>query len=238
MSDKIGSIWTFGNTKGGVGKTSTCTNTATALAQLGHSVCIINADPNNNTAGAGIWGEVRTESIANGYELTPIDVKSIRGDIFDTVQLYSKKYDFVLVDTGGLDSTEFSAAAATSHLIIIPVECDVLDAKNERMGFSAQPIKAMNEQIKRITAANRNVKCVALLNKVPTVPNSPRRKETKIYLNTLSHLKPLKNTISYYENIYNEAASYGAGVVETKHTRAASQYQLVVKELITLDSGE
>ena len=51
----MGKIISFANQKGGVGKTTSCVNVASALGILGHKVLIIDLDPQGNTtSGIGI----------------------------------------------------------------------------------------------------------------------------------------------------------------------------------------
>jgi chromosome partitioning protein len=239
----FGSIWTIANTKGGVGKSTATTNIAVVLAEMGFKVRIVDGDP-NPTAGSGVWHKKREAQIASlkeqGVDISLVDVDCTKtsGDICESVRSYAARYDYVLVDTAGLSSSEFSSAGATSHLIIVPTECDVYSAESAEVGFSGGSMEEMNSNIKKVLMMNRNCKSVSFINKAPTRAGATQRKETRDFLSKFSHLKPCKNSISYYEKIYGEAASLGASVVEMTHQKAKAQYQLLVDELIAIDSGE
>lgn len=239
----FGSIWTIANTKGGVGKSTATTNIAVVLAEKGYKVRIVDGDP-NPTAGSGSWHKKRLAQIDSLKEqdadvsLVDVDCTKTSGDICETVRSFASRYDYVLVDTAGLSSSEFSSAGATSHMIIVPTECDVYNAEYQEVGFSGGSMEEMNSNIKKVLMMNRDCKSVSFINKAPTRAGATQRKETREYLSKFSHLKPCKNSISYYEKIYGEAASLGAAVVEMTHQKAKAQYQLLVEELISIDRGE
>lgn len=233
-NEHFGSIWTIGNVKGGVGKSTATTNIAVTLALKGNSVVIVDADPNKGT-GSAQWHAKRSQQT----ELISVDCKETYGDICETVRSLAGRYDYVIVDTAGISSTEFASAGATSHMIIVPTECDVFNADSDdlEMGFSSDSIAGMNSEIAKVTMMNRECKSVSFINKAPTRPNATQRQETRKYLNTLSHLKPCKNSVSYYEKIFGQAASLGASVVEANHPKARAQYQLLVDELLMIDAA-
>ena len=73
----MGKIISFANQKGGVGKTTSCVNIASALGIMGHKVLIVDLDPQGNTtSGVGISKKglkTTTRELLNG-ELTAKEV--------------------------------------------------------------------------------------------------------------------------------------------------------------------
>lgn len=110
-------IVTVGNTKGGVGKTTLAVGIAITLARRGFDVWLVDAD-RQGTAQTAI--SIRAESgqepgiACSSYP----DGPALRAQ----VQQQAKKFDHVIIDAGGRDSTALRAALVLSDTLLVPFQ--------------------------------------------------------------------------------------------------------------------
>lgn len=110
-------IITVGNTKGGVGKTTLAVNIAIARAMAGRDVWLIDGD-RQGTAQTAI--SIRAEA---GHQpgiacATYPDGPTLRSQ----VQQQAGKFDDIVIDAGGRDSTALRAALVLSDVLLIPFQ--------------------------------------------------------------------------------------------------------------------
>lgn len=110
-------IVTIGNTKGGVGKTTLAVNVAIARALAGRDVWLIDGD-RQGTAQTAI--SIRAESgIVPGIACaTYSDGPTLRSQ----VQQQASKFDDIIIDAGGRDSTALRAALVLSDVLLVPFQ--------------------------------------------------------------------------------------------------------------------
>jgi chromosome partitioning protein len=108
-------IVTVGNTKGGVGKTTLALQLALARALAGRDVLMVDGDRQGSAQTAVA---VRAEA---GRKPGLACVQYPDGAVLRAqVQRQAAKYDDVVIDAGGRDSTALRAALALSDLILVP----------------------------------------------------------------------------------------------------------------------
>ncbi|HYW71293.1 MAG TPA: ParA family protein [Pyrinomonadaceae bacterium] len=150
----MGKIVAIANQKGGVGKTTTAVNLASALAQLKRSVLLIDIDPQANaTSGLGIdRNSIRRttyhalllkqplKSIIQptgfGFDIVPSDrnlagaeielIETEGRDVVlrDAVSLIKEEYDFILLDCPPALNLLTLNALAAADSLLVPVQCE------------------------------------------------------------------------------------------------------------------
>jgi len=114
-------IITLMNQKGGVGKTTLALSLAARWHLMGHSVSIVDADPQQALV---FWKKQQAEN----SKLAEIDVYSVKlpAEIRGSRNL---KSDYVIIDTPGTDKMIVRSALNTSDALLIPVQPSSLDVQ-------------------------------------------------------------------------------------------------------------
>ena len=102
---------TFVTQKGGSGKSTLCISLAVAAQEAGASVCILEMD---RQATISDWAENRT---IEGPEVAQIEAQQLEQVM---TRLKDSSYDYVFIDTPGVDSTGTLSAIRAADLCIIP----------------------------------------------------------------------------------------------------------------------
>lgn len=115
-------IVTVGNTKGGVGKTTLALNLAIARALAGRDVWLIDGDRQGTAQTAlTIRSEAgRAPAIACAQYA---DGSTLRAQVLQV----APKFDDIIIDAGGRDSTALRAALALSNVLVVPFAPRSLD---------------------------------------------------------------------------------------------------------------
>lgn len=110
-------IITVGNTKGGVGKSTTAVNIAIARALSGRDVWLIDGDRQGTAMTAiSIRGDSgRSPGIAVAQYA---DGQTLRGQVLQQ----RAKFDDIVIDAGGRDSTALRAAMVLSDVLLVPFQ--------------------------------------------------------------------------------------------------------------------
>ncbi|TRD16638.1 ParA family partition ATPase [Palleronia caenipelagi] len=116
----MGQIITVAQQKGGSGKTTLAVNLAVALSRAGHSVAVVDTDPQGSL---GRWFMTRDEAGDPGMEFS---TASAWGAGYECKKM-AKTHDFVIVDTPPKVDSDLRPALRESSLVLVPVATSQVD---------------------------------------------------------------------------------------------------------------
>ena len=108
-------IYTMCGQKGGSGRSTIAENLTVWLSRQGHDVLLVDADDQGTIADFTAWREANREEI--GYTMVRLDGANVRKQ----VEALKPKYDHVVIDTGGRDTTSQRAALFVADVALIPI---------------------------------------------------------------------------------------------------------------------
>jgi chromosome partitioning protein len=143
-------IVVVGGIKGGSGKTTVATNLAILRAAEGRDVLLIDADDQETAAD---FTQLRSEKLGNaGYTSIKLAGPAVRTQ---TARL-AEKYDDIIVDTGGRDTTSQRAGLAIADLLLVPFVPRSFDVWTlERVSSLVDEMRTANPKLEAHTFLNR-----------------------------------------------------------------------------------
>ncbi len=144
-------IITIGGIKGGSGKTTVATNLAVIRSQMGRDVLLIDADDQETASDFTVLRNERREGGA-GYTSIRLTGAAVRTE---TLRLRDK-YQDILIDTGGRDTSSQRAAISISDTLLVPFVPRSFDVWTiEKVSLLVSEMQAANPQIRAYTFINR-----------------------------------------------------------------------------------
>lgn len=192
-----GKIITVASTKGGVGKTTLALNIAIARALQGRDVWLIDADRQGTASTAlAIRGEAgRLPAIATAHYPEG-------GALRSQLQHQRSKFQDIVIDAGGRDSTALRAALVLSDLVLVPFQPRSIDV------WAVADIAAL---IKEARAMRDGLEAYGFLNLADTAGSDNR--EAAEALADYPDIQYLDTPIRRRKSIAN-AAGNGMSVLE------------------------
>ena len=144
-------IVVVGGIKGGSGKTTVATNLAVIRALDGHDVLLVDADDQET---ASDFTMLRNERAA--AQTTYTSIKLTGQAVRTETRRLAGKYDDVLIDTGGRDTTSQRAALTVADVLLVPFVPRSFDVWTlEKVGELVGEMHIANPELRAYVFINR-----------------------------------------------------------------------------------
>jgi chromosome partitioning protein len=144
-------IFTVGGIKGGSGKTTVATNLTVLLAADGRDVLLVDADDQETATDFTAWRNKTADGQA-GYTAIQLTGDAVRTEILRL----APKYDDIVIDTGGRDTTSQRAAMTVSNVYLVPFV---------PRSFDVWTLERVTKLIEEMRPANPALRAYAFLNR-------------------------------------------------------------------------
>jgi chromosome partitioning protein len=188
-----------GGIKGGSGKTTVATHLTVMRALQGRDVLLVDADDQET---ATDFTALRNERLPEGAGYTSIKLTgaAVRTE---TLRL-TKKYEDIVIDTGGRDTTSQRAALTVADQLIVPFV---------PRSFDVWTLEKVASLVEEVRAANPRLKAYVFLNRAD--PQGRDNDEAAELLREAVGLEYLDTPIGT-RKAFGNAASQGLAVTELK----------------------
>lgn len=211
-------ILTVGGIKGGAGKSTVATNLACIAAGQGADVLLVDAD-DQETAADFTAARKEDHPDAPRFTCTKLTGRSVRTE---TLEL-APKYEHVIIDTGGRDTTSQRAALSISNLLLVPFA---------PRSFDIWTLNKVTALVDEMRAANPKLQAYVFLNRTDPEGQGTENNEATEQLKEMQSLAFLDSPLGN-RKAYAHAASQGLAVTELAGTQRSAK---AAEEIMTLFS--
>lgn len=205
-----------GGIKGGSGKTTVATNLAVIRSAQGSDVLLIDADDQETATDFTTQRSERLEGEA-GYTSIKLTGAAVRNQ---TLRL-KEKYQDIIIDTGGRDTTSQRAALSVADLLLVPFV---------PRSFDVWTIEKVSDLVGEMRQANTSLKAFTFINRA-----DPRGQDNDGAAEVLKESQELQFIEPQLGNrkAFGNAAAAGLAVTELKpeDEKAAEEMMLLVQYL-------
>ena len=205
-----------GGIKGGSGKTTVATNLAVIRSAQGSDVLLIDADDQETATDFTTQRSERLEGEA-GYTSIKLTGAAVRNQ---TLRL-KEKYQDIIIDTGGRDTTSQRAALSVADLLLVPFV---------PRSFDVWTIEKVSDLVGEMRQANTSLKAFTFINRA-----DPRGQDNDGAAEVLKESPELQFIEPQLGNrkAFGNAAAAGLAVTELKpeDEKAAEEMMLLIQYL-------
>ncbi len=213
-------IVVIGGIKGGSGKTTVATNLAVMLANQTRDVLLIDADDQETASDFTILRNERQPQGA-GYTSIKLTGSAVRTQ---TMRL-AEKYQDVVIDTGGRDTTSQRAALSVADVLLVPFV---------PRSFDVWTIEKVSDLVTEMRTANHNLKAYVSINRA-----DPAGRDNQEPAEALKETEALQfiDTPIITRKAFGNASAQGLAVTELKpqDPKATQEIQILFRYLFDID---
>ena len=209
-------IVTVGGIKGGSGKTTVATNLAILHATTGRDVLLVDAD---DQATASDFTILRNERLEMGAGFTSIML--VNSAVRTEIRRLADKYDDIIIDTGGRDTTSQRAALTVSNVLLVPFV---------PRSFDVWTLEKVSELIAEMRAANSELTAYAFINRAD--PRGLDNVDAEDVIRETPELTLMPTRLGA-RKAYSNAAAQGLAVTELRpqDTKATNEIMALYRQL-------
>ena len=207
----------IGGEKGGTAKSTLATNVAVVRARAGHDVLLLDADAQGS---ASMWSQLRDASAIKPR--IPCIQKFGQG-VQAEVRDLSSRYEDIIIDAGGRDSTELRAALVAAQRVFTPV----LSSQ-----FDLWSLEKMDELVATAKGFNETLEAFMVITRAPTNPSIREIQEAREFLQDFTHYR-LCRTVIYERVAWRKASRQGLSVIELERQdhKASGELKLLCEDM-------
>ena len=215
-------IITVGGIKGGSGKSTVAVHLAVLRARVGREVLLVDADGQATATDFTKERKARLEGSA-GYTAVQLSGRAVRTE---TLEL-ARKYDDVVIDTGGRDTASQRAALSVSDILLIPMVPRSADVWT---------LRADAELVEEMRMANPRLVAWAFVNRAD--PRGTDNEETAEAIAETKGLRLLPVQIGH-RKVFGNAIGQGMTVTEMrpKDVKAVHEIEALCQALEEFDGN-
>ena len=202
-------IITVGGIKGGSGKTTVATNLTVLFAADGRDVLLVDADDQETATDFTAWRNKSADGQA-GYTAIQLSGDAVRTEVLRL----AAKYDDIVIDTGGRDTTSQRAAMTVSNLYLVPFV---------PRSFDVWTLERVAKLIEEMRPANPALRAYAFLNRADAGGND--NAEAAEYLKDATTIEFIDLPLGG-RKAFSNAAAEGKSVTELKRKDAKAEMEI------------